>query len=78
MVPLHTTNPPKYISYVNNVLLINQIICVDAWVMCQILTKGWFTLWTMKSSLGRLSDVIGRWSCPGTTWVYTKEKMAEW
>jgi len=32
----------------------------------------------MKSSHGRLSDVIGRWSRPGTTWVYTKEKMAEW
>jgi hypothetical protein len=32
-------------------------------------TQGWFTLWTMKSSHGRLSDVIGRWSRPGTTWV---------
>ena len=40
--------------------------------------KGRFTLWTMKSSHGRLSDVIGRWSHPWTTWVYTKEKMAKW
>jgi hypothetical protein len=37
--------------------------------------QGRFTLWTMKSSHGRLSDVIGRLSRPGTTWVYTKEKM---
>jgi hypothetical protein len=36
--------------------------------------EGRFTLWTMKSSHGRLSDVIGRWSRSGTTWVYTKEK----
>ena len=40
--------------------------------------KGLFTPWTMKSSQGPVKFVIGCWIRPGTTSVYTKEKMWEW
>ena len=41
-------------------------------------TKGWFTLWTRKSSQGVVRVLIGCWTRPGTTSVYNKERMTEW
>ena len=34
--------------------------------------------WTVKSSQGPVTFVIGCWTHPGTTTVYTKEKMSKW
>ena len=38
---------------------------------------GMFTPWTMNSSQGPVKFVIGCWTCPGTTSVYTKEKKCQ-
>ena len=43
-----------------------------------ILTWGLFTPWIMKSSKGPIKFVIGCWTPPMTTLVYTKEKMSKW
>ena len=44
-----------------------------------IMSLEWlFTPWTMKSSQGLVKIVIGCWTHPGTTSVYTKEKMSKW
>ena len=41
--------------------------------------KGLFTPWTMKSSEGPAKPhVIGCWTRPRTTLVYTEDKMLEW
>jgi hypothetical protein len=39
--------------------------------------KSWSTLWTMKSDQGDVSVLVGCWNRPGTTSVYTTEKMAD-
>ena len=36
--------------------------------------KGLFIPWTMKSAQGPLKFVIGSWTCPKFTSVYSKEK----
>ena len=41
-------------------------------------TKGLFKPWTMKSSQGHVKYVIGCWTHPGTTSVYTKEISSKW
>ena len=41
-------------------------------------SKGLLTPWTMKSSQGPVQFVIGCWTRPMTTSVYTKEQMSEW
>ena len=38
---------------------------------------GLFTPWTMKSSQGLVKYVIGCWTCPKTTSIYTKEKVVK-
>ena len=40
--------------------------------------EGLFTLWAMKVSQGSVEYVIGCWTCPRTTSVYTKGKKSEW
>jgi hypothetical protein len=40
-------------------------------------SQGQFTLWTMNLDQGFVRQLIGCWSCPGTTSVYTKKKLAE-
>ena len=40
-------------------------------------TKGQFTLWTTKSDQGVVRAQIGSWALPGTTLVYTKDKMTK-
>ena len=39
--------------------------------------KGRFTLWPRKLDQGIVRALIGCWSCPMTTSVYTKEKIVE-
>ena len=48
--------------------------------MCMIKRWHWgsFTPWTMKSSQGTIKYVIGCWTRPDTTSVYTKGKMPRW
>ena len=40
-------------------------------------TQGWFTVWTTKSDQGAIRALIGCWTHPNTTFVYSKEKMAK-
>ena len=46
-------------------------------VLFSELRKGLFTPWTMKSSQGHVIYVIGCWTHPGTTMVYTKTKKCQ-
>ena len=41
------------------------------------MSKGLFTLWTMKLSQGPVKFVIGCWTRPKTSLVYTKEKNCQ-
>ena len=40
-----------------------------------LIAQGLFTVWTMKSSQGPIKSMIGCWTRPRNTSVYTKEKM---
>ena len=46
----------------------------EAWLH----NEGLLTPWTLKLSQGLVKFVIGCWTCPRTTLVYSKEKMSEW
>ena len=50
------------------------------WTYCKqpyYVFQGQFTLWTSKSDQGVARVLSGCWTCPGTTSIYTKDKMAE-
>jgi hypothetical protein len=65
--PLNFTNNPNM-----------KLLLGFTWVMEVIWQlKGWFTLWTMKLDQGSVRELIGCWSCPETTSVYTKKTIAE-
>ena len=59
----------KFIYVACSILIVTARIVSD--------TKKVFTPWTMKSSQSHVKYVIGCWTCPKTTSIYTKEKMLE-
>jgi hypothetical protein len=61
---------PNSVTYLNHQPLFKCRVAICG-------TKGLFTPWTMKASQSLVKFVIGCWTCPGTTPVYTKDKMLE-
>ena len=63
-----------------NIVLWVSVFCIGALGISSRTwkRKGLFTPWTIKLSRGLVKFVIGCWTHPATTSIYTKEKMSKW